>query len=196
MANPIQTKARVISMDDRVFDVECGVIQDLNGTKKKFVRKQIWVRIILLRRSLDYIYKEGKKGDSMLNNPAYFSSCTLLLDKQSEKIDIQNNIDIIMVTGIPDPTDQGKTKILLLCRVYMKWYEIPTYSDHQLNCFFDSALATLDKSAYEIRRRGGSGGFHRWRKIIRCNEGHWRCSDIGPAEMVIPPGNSHGKQEN
>lgn len=183
-------------MDDRVFDVECGVIQDLNGTKKKFVRKQIWVRIILLRRSLDYIYKEGKKGDSMLNNPAYFSSCTLLLDKQSEKIDIQNNIDIIMVTGIPDPTDQGKTKILLLCRVYMKWYEIPTYSDHQLNCFFDSALATLDKSAYEIRRRGGSGGFHRWRKIIRCNEGHWRCSDIGPAEMVIPPGNSHGKQEN
>jgi hypothetical protein len=64
-----------------------------------------------------------------------------------------------LVTGEPDKTDLGKSEILLSFRIYIKGYEIPKYSDHELNQFFGEALAKLDKSAYEIRHRGGSGGF-------------------------------------
>jgi hypothetical protein len=126
-------------IDDSVFDVECCVIEDEFGTKR-FARKSLNVRRILLKRSLDYVHKEEKRGDCHLNDPYYFSSCTMLLDKQWEEEDSENNIDVIIVTGEPDATDRGKTEILLSCRVLMKEYEISNFSNDQLNRFFDVVL--------------------------------------------------------
>jgi hypothetical protein len=146
-------------IDDCVFDVQCCVIEEDKDGAKRFVSKTINVRRILLKRSTDYVYKEEKRGDCPLNDPNYFCSCTMLFNKQWEEADSENNVDVVMVTGEPDAKDRGKTEILLSCRVLMKSYEIPNYSDDQLNHFFDVALAKLDKAAYEIRRRGGSGGF-------------------------------------
>jgi hypothetical protein len=65
----------------------------------------------------------------------------------------------MLLTGEPDASDHGRSEILLACRIYIKQYSVPQFSDCNLNRFFHDALATLDKSAYEIRRRGGSGGF-------------------------------------
>jgi hypothetical protein len=83
----------------------------------------------------------------------------VLLDKHWEEKDQHNNVNVVLVTGEPDATDRGKSEILLAFRIYIKDYEIPKYSDYELNQFFGEALAKLDKIAYEIRRRGGSGGF-------------------------------------
>jgi hypothetical protein len=89
-----QSSSSNIIMEDRVVEIECNVIEHLE-LKFDYVWTAIRVRRVLLRRSADYIYKDEKRGFCSLNDPEYFSSCYLFLDKSWEDEDCNNGIDVI-----------------------------------------------------------------------------------------------------
>jgi hypothetical protein len=80
------------------------------------------------------------------------------MDKHWEDLDIANDVDVCLVTGIPGPRDKGRNEILLAGRIYHQGFEIPycwtSIADKFLNKCFDH----LPKCGFETRRLGGSGG--------------------------------------
>jgi hypothetical protein len=102
------------------------------------------VRHLLIKYSHDY-HAHPENGTCCLSEPEYFKSCFRVFDEVWENNDINNDVDVCLITGEPGPKDKGRNEILLSGRIYSSGFEIPLVHGNVKNEFLKSCFASLKK---------------------------------------------------
>jgi hypothetical protein len=92
---------------------------DKNGKLQYFM-----VRRVLVKYSSDYD-AHPENGTCSSSDEEYFKTCFRVFDKVWENNDINNDVDVCLITGEPGSKDKGHNEILLSGQIYTSGFEIP-----------------------------------------------------------------------
>jgi hypothetical protein len=145
------------SFDDVVIsDYYSYVPVTLPFEKNKKVQHFL-VRRLLIKFSTDYD-AHPENGTCSLSDEEYFKRCFRVFDEVWENNDINNDVDVCLITGEPGPKDNGRNEILLSGRIYTNGFEIPPAYGNVKNDFLKACFSSMKKEGYETNRIGGSAG--------------------------------------